>query len=640
MDNTEQEGLNSGIGTPFHPIQLPELVVHANMPWYKRAWKGFTNFVNDEILLNKNNIRVKNAQAHPKTMDAVQEGGNIAGAIATAPAAIIGAAAVAPIVMPIIEAAGQALTPSTWIGGISSAAGYQTPTWMLNGADLAASTYFANEAGKEIDRDGLTLKTGINAALSLAPMTKSTEAIEGVANTFRRPVSSVSSVVNDFRAARNVVSSPETILGREFNRSIENTQFINTPVEHVSPNGVTKGASLDRGNEGIHLSTPGASTTPKVEEYILRQGQFPFVRTGTWTYSNNTIPVEVQDLGYFGRGTNPDFDAKVDNGIINFSYTNNFEGQGNTSYLTVEPSFGLQLSRNTINPQKEQIITFQKGIIPSDILANGTGIRTTIKPEVINKTQLQGYTQFGGNYANLGTGGSELSQEAVNRFITPSINELMDFYKSGFYARRLSKAGLLSKRNKILAQKRLNLDATKFGVNTSNNMGNAYAWTGWDNNLKTPYGILEYNIDDNFTPIRYATLHEGSHSSSLNLPEIDRHNKNLLVNIWDNVKPEMKNDLQVKQYIDYITDAAKNESNPNASVSEMAGQLQNAFIHMQQNNLSVNQLLNDADYIRTDHELRNAITVFKPEFLKKLLAPGGIISSVLLAINNKNDNIQ
>ena len=77
-------------------------------------------------------------------------------------------------------------------------------------------------------------------------------------------------------------------------------------------------------------------------------------------------------------------------------------------------------------------------------------------------------------------------------------------------------------------------------------MGNAYAWTGWDNNLKTPYGILEYNIDDNFTPIRYATLHEGSHSSSLNLPEIDRHNKNLLVNIWDNVKPEMKNDLQVK----------------------------------------------------------------------------------------------
>ena len=57
-------------------------------------------------------------------MDAVQEGGNIAGAIATAPAAIIGAAAVAPIVMPIIEAAGQALTPSTWIGGISSAAGY------------------------------------------------------------------------------------------------------------------------------------------------------------------------------------------------------------------------------------------------------------------------------------------------------------------------------------------------------------------------------------------------------------------------------------------------------------------------------------------------------------------------------------
>lgn len=98
--------------------------------------------------------------------------------------------------------------------------------------------------------------------MSLAPMARETEAIEGVGNAFRRPISSVSSVIDDFRAARNAVSSPETALAREFGRSVKNTKIINVPVEHVSPNGMTKGSALDVGEEGIHLSPIGSSTTP------------------------------------------------------------------------------------------------------------------------------------------------------------------------------------------------------------------------------------------------------------------------------------------------------------------------------------------------------------------------------------------
>lgn len=158
--------------------------------------------------------------------------------------------------------------------------------------------------------------------MTLAPMTRETEAIEGVANAVRRPMSSVSSVVDDFRAARNAVSSPEAVVGREFNRSVKNTQFVNVPVEHVSPNGITRGSALDVGEEGIHLSPAGSPTTYTIQ----RTTGYPFVRTGTWTFSNNTRPVEVYDAGYFGKGFNPDFDAKVSNGVTNFSYTNNFEG--------------------------------------------------------------------------------------------------------------------------------------------------------------------------------------------------------------------------------------------------------------------------------------------------------------------------
>lgn len=327
-----------------------------NIPWLNKGMTSFSNFVNDEILLNKDNIRAKNAHDNPEIMDKIQEGGNIAGysvlAAAGLPAVTEAAIASAPTIMNGLNIAGQALTPSTWIDGIASAAGYQAPSWILNGADLAASLYFANEAGKEIDKNGLNLKTGINALLSLSPMTRSPKAAEAVAYGLRNPSKVINSVADDFRAVRNAFSSPEAALGRELSRSIKNTKFINVPVEHVSLNGMTKGSALDAGKEGIHLSPVGSYTTPQIETYFLNQGKVPFVRTGTWTYSTNTKPVEVQDVGYFGRGFNSDFDAKVDNGVTNFFYTNNFEGNGNTSYLTMRPSFGLQLSKNTQNSKK------------------------------------------------------------------------------------------------------------------------------------------------------------------------------------------------------------------------------------------------------------------------------------------------
>lgn len=348
-----------------------------NIPWLNKGMTSFGNFVNDEILLNKDNIRADNAHDNPEIMDKVQGSGNIAGysilAATGLPFLTEAAVASAPTIMNGLNIAGQAMTPSTWIDGIASAAGYQAPSWILNGADLVASAYFANEAGKEISKDGLNLKTGINALLSLSPMTRSPKAAEAVAYSLRNPSQVINSVADDFRAARNAFSSPEATLGRELNRSIKNTKFINVPVEHVSLNGMTKGSALDVGKEGIHLSPVGSYTTPQIETYFLNQGKVPFVRTGTWTYSTNTKPVEVQDVGYFGRGFNPDFDAKVDNGVTNFFYTNNFEGKGNTSYLTMRPSQGLQLSKNKKVVYDDRRLSEPSEIVPEGLkLPDGT----------------------------------------------------------------------------------------------------------------------------------------------------------------------------------------------------------------------------------------------------------------------------
>lgn len=141
--------------------------------------------------------------------------------------------------------------------------------------------------------------------MSLAPMTRETEAIEGVANTLRRPSQAVSSVVDDFRTARNAVSSPEAVLGREFSRSVKDTQLINVPIEHVSNKGVTEGAGLNAASSsdvGFHFSPAGSETTSNIQ----RATGAPFVRTGTWTYSNNTKPIFALDRGNWTYDFNPE----------------------------------------------------------------------------------------------------------------------------------------------------------------------------------------------------------------------------------------------------------------------------------------------------------------------------------------------
>lgn len=221
-------------------------------------------------------------------------------------------------------------------------------------------------------------------------------------------------------------------LGQALNNSLKNTKLIVKPVEHVSPFGITNGSSLDVGTEGIHLSSIGSSTTPRVEQFFLNEGKFPFVRTGTWTYSTNTKPVWVKDVGSFKRGYNPDFDSKVDNGITNFSYTNNFEGKGNTSYATMEPSFGLQLSKNIKDDQIDwnaPAVKTSEGLR----LVDGTmtpNLRGTLynylgfPSEYFNYTSIKSHPEWGEGFI-----GEKYSQNGRDYYIGENSNRSKVVYK-------------------------------------------------------------------------------------------------------------------------------------------------------------------------------------------------------------------
>lgn len=252
------------------------------------------------------------------------------------------------VVPTTLRTMGQAMTPSTWLEGVAGAAGYQVPTALSYGADLAASAYFANEAANEINRNGFTPVTVGNALLSIAPFTRDAEAVSAVTNGLR---SSARTIGNITTATQKVVNQAR--LASALNNGVKNTQIINLPIEHVSPKGITEGGALNVGEEGINLSKTGSPVSLEVANHLRLNGQFPFVRSGVLTYSDNMQPVEVQDLGHFSPEVNPNFGNKVAEGNTLFKYKNNWDGKGvgETSYLTMEPSQGLVLSKNVKAPE-------------------------------------------------------------------------------------------------------------------------------------------------------------------------------------------------------------------------------------------------------------------------------------------------
>lgn len=161
-----------------------------------------------------------------------------AGAIA-APFIAQGITTAAPYIAKGLNIAGQAMTPSTWIGGAAKAVGGQAPGWLLNGADLATSLYYGNKAKESIDREGLNWDTGFNAAMAMVPVTRSTEAINAVGNGVKGIVSKGKSVVDNFRNARKVVRGRGPLLNPKYKINYSSTEGItwDTP-DVVTPEGI------------------------------------------------------------------------------------------------------------------------------------------------------------------------------------------------------------------------------------------------------------------------------------------------------------------------------------------------------------------------------------------------------------------
>ena len=318
------------------------------------------NQQNDAFTLNMNNFRWSDrfAYEHPDMVEKASRNNQITAGIINA---ALGTRAAGPLLKGLATI-GQAFIPSTWLEGIMGYFGYTVPQWLSTGVDLAASAYFAKQAGDEFDRNGFTPYTAINGALSLIPMTRSAEGVSAVSNGLRNLTENGKGAVKVVAEAVEGMLPKGLTVSKAINQGVKDTKLVNMPVEHVTSNGVTTGLkSYSDSDVGFHLSPEGSPTTTAIQEST----GMPYVRRGTWTYSDNTKPKVVTDNGNWTydfspelySGTNPgktnwENAIALDSKGPNFAYKNNFEGNGEVSYMTTSPEFGLSLSKNAELPKE------------------------------------------------------------------------------------------------------------------------------------------------------------------------------------------------------------------------------------------------------------------------------------------------
>lgn len=544
--------------------------------------------------------------------------------------AILGAAPViaegiivsAPVAGTALRTFGQAITPSTWIGGISEGLGYTAPSWILNGSDLALSAYFANEAGKEIDKNGLNLNTAINAVLSTTPLTREEQTIKAVANS----VKSINDTVKKTKELKK--------FGKAFKESVKDTKFVNKPIEHVSENGVTEGAGLrsySNSDVGFHFSPEGSTTTYNIQQAT----NAPFVRRGTWTYTNNTEPTLVLDKGIWTYNFNPEIYTGVNPGTTiaenamalnqkgpNFTYTNKFEGKGNQSFMTTEPSFGIQLSKNVENPitkSDEQISLLKPKPKVTTSESLGQMILDGKYPVELDPIQIP---QLNGNTSRVLT--RVVPEEIVNSEITPHTEKIHELYNSNFYKQRLTDAGITNpeKQAKIIQVLNNNVDNVKY-YSTSLPSNTTSAFTQFDKDKN----IVVFNRTANVQkPLSYDIHHEvGGHIAENNISEIQDFNKSL-INDW-------KDQLQIeyepnKKALDYMFRIYPDQT------WEGRGMLAPAIYQMKRQGLTGEQLL-ESSYADTDKHLDNFRLAMGDEWVTNILNKLLIATPIVYGRNNK-----
>ena len=428
------------------------------------------------------------------THKAVREGANTATAIASAPFAAYTAVQAAPFIFNGLRVAGQAMTPSTWIEGISNGLGYTAPKWLSTGADLALSAYFANEAGKEIDRNGLNWQTGANALLSLSPLTKETEAIEGVANTVKKTKDKViktgKQIIDDFKKSR-IKSNPTYSLNPEYESISQDEEFY---LPYSNFDWFNKAKKYSKGEtlpDGTISSGYGETNFPYLEQYFPKFTKYD-LEYDNGTIDKNAVKFEQNGHTYEVSRAPNNFDyiiASIDNGDWHYFDANGFQDSNEQVANFILKHRDYQIKK--YDPYTQDIIKlgnnadkYDENLTLADYSIDETNLGNLFKSKV--KKDIEEFYN------------SDLYVDRVNKALFPkfnnqqvkniiqyNLNKLYDKAKPILYVNDSHEGGISNTIN----------DIPYYGLNS--NMDYSYL-PYWDYTLTHEFGHNQYKEDNEF----------------------------------------------------------------------------------------------------------------------------------------------
>lgn len=398
------------------------------------------------------------------------------------------------------------------------------------------------------------------------------------------------------------------------NQGIKRTKLINVPVEHVSSNGITEESGLNAASltdVGFHFSPVGSRTTFNIQRAI----RAPFVRTGTWTYSTNTKPVIALDKGNWTYNFNPELykglnpgNTPSENALAlnqrnpNYTYINNFEGQGGRSYMTTEPNFGLVLSKN-------------REASPKIILNRAQSVHHPTSPdgrEYYTNGQLmaEGASPITLDANIFGAPVYRLQGDLYERAVKPFVDDVRQMYNSDWYANRLILHGFSPKQiASIQSRVNNNIDRTNYFITEEALPEGWIGGSGFDKSTGL-YGVALNGKFQNH-PSYNTIIHETGHTAEHGIDEINKTNKILADVISKNIDYKYLTPQEIED-LNYFLRIYDDNS------TELGGQIRNALVSMYKNNQTPEQYLQSKAFLN-DYDLQKVVDSLGEEKLKAVL---------------------
>jgi hypothetical protein len=212
----------------------------------------------------------------------------------------------------------------------------------------------------------------------------------------------------------------------------------------------------------------------------------------------------------------------------NWYYTNNWEDKGSTSFMSTEPTFGLQFSKNIENPTGQSVFItkpFDSDFIPYLPIQGDNFQLLKVNPKyrgagldnlryLHSRYPGEGYNIVGNDFNEL-YAVNPINKDVQAALIDPHKEDLINYLKSAEYARRLKRAGLLNKRDEIVQKQIDRINNTEYTMAPTRTVAGLTKPTHQGGNNVIVFSTGATDIPNENVSLAQLYAHEGGHTKEI-----------------------------------------------------------------------------------------------------------------------------